>query len=309
VEEARAPRRAPVRPGCLHVVSTPIGNLEDITHRAVRVLGEVEVIAAEDTRSARVLLARYGIRTRAVSLHRDNEAARSEEIVARLRAGASVALVSEAGTPGVSDPGGRLVARALAEGLAVEAIPGPSAVTTALVLSGLRLEGGFTFVGFLPRRGRERREALAEIAASPRPTVFFEAPGRLAATLAELTAAVAKPGERRAAVLREMTKLHEEATRGSLAELSARVSSAPPPRGEVTVVLDGAPRPSRAGAASAEPGADGDGGDLVAEVDRRLAAGETPRAIALALAERGVPRRVAYQLALGRAAREGGQDT
>jgi 16S rRNA (cytidine1402-2'-O)-methyltransferase len=261
------------------VVATPIGNLEDITHRAVRVLGEVEVIAAEDTRSARVLLGHYEIRTPVVSCFAGNEARRAEELVTRLRAGAAVALISEAGMPGISDPGARLVARCLAETIAIDVVPGPSAAVTALVLSGLPTER-FTFVGFLPRAGRERRRALAELADSTATLVIYEAPPRVGTTLADLQRSL---GDRPAALVREMTKLHQEAVRGSLAALAARYAGEPP-RGEVTLVVGGAPPAAM------------DEGELRGEVQARLAAGERPREIAAALAEHG--KRAVYQLAL-----------
>jgi 16S rRNA (cytidine1402-2'-O)-methyltransferase len=275
--------RALTQPGCLYLVATPIGNLEDISYRAVRVLGEVDLIAAEDTRSARVLCDRYGITTPTLSLHRDNEARRSVELLARLRGGSAVALISEAGTPGISDPGARVVARCLAEGIAVDAIPGASAPLVALVLSGLPSDR-FTWLGFLPRTGGERLRLLGELAREPGTLVLFEASPRVARTLAELAAALG--GERRAALCRELTKLHQEVVRGALAELAARYAGAAP-RGEVTLVVAGA------GSVARQPL---DDAELEREVRERLSRGDTPREIAAALAAHG--RRRAYQLAL-----------
>lgn len=274
-------RRAPTRGGCLYLVGTPIGNLEDMSHRAVRVLNEVALIAAEDTRSARVLCERYGVRTPTVSYHKENEARRAEELCARLGAGEAIALISEAGMPGISDPGARLVARCLELGLDVDVVPGPSASLAALVLSGLPSDR-FLWLGFLPRRGAERERLLAGLAEDPSTLVLFEAPTRVASTLAELAQVLGT--DRRCALARELTKLHQEVVRGTLAELAARYEPEAP-RGEVTLVVEGAP-PTPALSEEA----------LRVEVERRLALGESPRAIAHALAGEG--RRRVYQLAL-----------
>ncbi len=285
-EGERSPERpshplAPVRPGCLYLVGTPIGNLEDLSYRAVRVLGEVALIAAEDTRSARVLCDRYGIATPTLSYHKENEARRAEELCARLARGEAIALVSEAGMPGISDPGARLVARCLELGLEVDVVPGPSASLAALVLSGLPSEH-FRWLGFLPREAGARRRLLASVAEDPATLILFEAPTRTGRTLAELGELCG--GERRAALARELTKLHQEVLRGSLAELAARFREEPP-RGEVTLVVAGAPP---------APGLSDE--ELAAEVTRRLATGASPREIAHALAGEG--RRRVYQLAL-----------
>ena len=217
-------------PGTLHIVSTPIGNLEDVTYRAIRVLREVDVIAAEDTRRTARLLDHYGIGTRCVSLHEHNEARRIEGLLARLAEGRTLAMVSDAGTPLISDPGRRLARAALEAGFRVEAVPGPSAVLTALVASGLA-EDAFTFAGFPPARSKDRKQWFAELACEPRPVVFFEAPHRIRASLADLAAV---SGNRTVAVCREMTKIHEESVVGPIDDV---LSALREPRGEFTVVL------------------------------------------------------------------------
>ena len=224
-------------PGTLYVVATPIGNLGDVTLRALEVLRAVPLIAAEDTRISRRLLVRYEIATRTVSFHARSGPARLAEPVAHLRAGADLALVTDAGTPAVSDPGADLVAAWVAEGGTVVPIPGASAVLAAVAASGIA-GPRWGFEGFLPRSGRERRERLARIAADDRATVLYEAPTRLAATLRDLAAACG--AERFAAVCRELTKLHEQIARGSLAELSASVTAGDiPARGEIALVIAG----------------------------------------------------------------------
>jgi 16S rRNA (cytidine1402-2'-O)-methyltransferase len=227
------------RSGTLYLVATPIGNLEDISLRALRILREARVIAAEDTRHTRKLLTRHRIEGRLVSLHEHNEHARTPALVRRLLAGDSVALVSDAGTPGVSDPGMALVRAAADAGVPVVPIPGPSAVLAALVASGLPAEP-VTFLGFLPGHGAERQRALAWIRGLPHTLVLFEAPHRLRETLEELLAAL---GERRIAVARELTKVHEEVYRATLSE-TVRRFSAQAPRGEFTLVIEGAREPS-----------------------------------------------------------------
>ncbi len=225
-------------PGRMVVCPTPIGNLRDITLRALDALGAADVVACEDTRRTRVLLERHGIvGRRLVSFHEHNEAPRTLELVARMQAGLSVALVSDAGTPLLSDPGFALVRAALAAGLPVEVLPGPSAVLTALVASGLPGER-FRFVGFLPRKGAELERVLGD---APDTLVAFESPGRLAATLGALAALDA---ERPVVVCRELTKLHEEVRRGCAAELAAHYSEHSP-RGELVLVI-GASAPARA---------------------------------------------------------------
>jgi 16S rRNA (cytidine1402-2'-O)-methyltransferase len=226
-------------PGTLYVVATPIGNLGDITLRALEVLRSVALVAAEDTRLTRRLWARHGIETPLVSFHAHSDSARTRELLVRLAAGDDVALVTDAGTPLVSDPGEDLVARWAATGGTVVPIPGPSAVLAALVASGIPAPR-WSFEGFLPRKGRERRERLARIAADERATVLFEAPGRTAGTLRDLAAACG--GDRRAALCRELTKRHEEIRRGSLGELCTAVDEKPV-RGEVTLVVAGKTTP------------------------------------------------------------------
>lgn len=274
--------------GRLFVVGTPLGNLEDLTPRAGRVLGEVALIAAEDTRSAQRLLGHLGVRTPTVSYFEGNEAARAAELLERLANGDHIALISEAGMPGVSDPGERLVASAIQAGIVVEVVPGPSAAVTALVGSGLGTSR-FTFLGFPPRTEGARRELFGSLRRRPETLLFYEAPGRTFATLVDLAAALGP--ERRACVARELTKIYEEFIRGRLDELAERYRETAP-RGEVTLVVEGA-------TADAEPEL-----DLEAEVDARVAAGETPKEIAAALAlKTGKPRRQIYQLALARSGR------
>ena len=269
--------------GTLFLVATPIGHLEDVTLRALRVLREAGLVLAEDTRRTRILLDRHAIAARPISLHAHNEAARIERVLAVLEAGGSAALVSDAGTPLVSDPGERLVAAAIAAGHAVVAVPGASAVLAALSVAGLPAER-FAFAGFLPRRARERDAWLEAWRERPETLVLFESPRRLPATLARLLAIL---GDRPACVARELTKLHEEAARGSLGELATRFAKGA--RGEVTIVVGGCPRQAAAGAAP----------DLDAAIRARLASGETTREIASRLAAQcGVPRREVYARAL-----------
>ena len=221
----------------LYLVSTPIGNLSDLSGRAGRVLGEVERIFAEDTRRTGRLLQHLGLDTPLTSLHQHNEAARAGRVLECLESGDDAAVVSDAGTPLVSDPGARVVNAALEAGHDVVPVPGPSAVLAALVGSGLPADR-FVFLGFAPRKGRERRALLQRVADSPETTVLFEAPGRLRRLLADLERACS-PG-RRVAVAREMTKLHEEFVRGTLAEARAHFGESAP-RGEVTLVIDRSP--------------------------------------------------------------------
>jgi 16S rRNA (cytidine1402-2'-O)-methyltransferase len=277
--------------GRLYIVGTPLGNLEDLSPRAARVLAEAAVVAAEDTRTAQKLFARSGVSTPTVSYFEGNEAARSAELIERLRRGERVALISEAGMPGVSDPGERLVRAAIDAGIAVEVVPGPSAAITALVGSGLPA-ARFTFLGFLPREVGRRLALLARFRAAEETLIVYEAPGRVAATLADLAASLGE--HRQACVARELTKLHEEYLRGSLGELAARFT-VEAPRGEVTLVVAGA-TPEEAAATAPL--------DLEAEVDRRVRAGESPKEIAAALSlATGKPRRQIYQLALARKGR------
>jgi len=216
----------------LFIVSTPIGNLEDITFRALSVLTDVQLIAAEDTRTTRILLRKYGISARVVSYNEHNMRRRTPQLLAALESG-DVALVSEAGTPGVSDPGHELITAAIEAGVAAVPIPGPSAVIAALTASGVDMRQ-FTFLGFLPRRTAERRRVLAAAANEPRTVVSFEAPHRLRRTLEDIRDVFA---ERRIAVCRELTKAFEEVFRGTATEALAYFRE---PRGEFTIVIEGA---------------------------------------------------------------------
>jgi 16S rRNA (cytidine1402-2'-O)-methyltransferase len=215
----------------LAVCATPIGNLEDVTLRVLRELAEAEVVLCEDTRRTNLLLRRHGVSARLVSYHEHNEAARTAELLPRLREGARVALVSDAGLPGVNDPGARLIAAALEAGVPVTVLPGASAVETALVAAGFAAER-YQFLGYLPRGGAARAALWAELGRWPWPAVAFESPHRLPATLASLADALP---ERPVAVCRELTKRFEEVVRGPAAEVAARFRE--PPRGEITVVL------------------------------------------------------------------------
>jgi 16S rRNA (cytidine1402-2'-O)-methyltransferase len=273
--------RAPV--GKLSVVATPIGNLDDVTLRALATLRAADLILAEDTRRTRKLLAHHGIPARLRALHAHSSQAVIERCVADLRAGLQLALVTDAGTPLVSDPGARIVRAAGECGALVESIPGPSAVTAALSVCGLPFDE-FHFAGFAPRAGGKRSQWLQAIAARPEASVFFESPARLADTLADL-AELLSPG-RPTAVCRELTKLHEEVVRGSAAELAQRF--APGVRGEVTVVV-GAGEPS-----STQPGQD-PAQALEPRIAELLARGISPRDVARSLArELGLPRREVY---------------
>lgn len=229
--------------GTLYLIATPIGNLEDITHRAVRLLGEVEVIACEDTRHTKKLLNHYGINTRTISYHEHNERERSRELIERLKSGADVAVVSDAGTPGISDPGFRLARIAIDSGVQVVPVPGASALTSALVASGLPTDE-FFFCGFLPARSGARRARLAQLRSLPATLIFYEGPHRIAATLKD---ALEILGERQAVVARELTKMHEEIARGSLSELTARFSSPENARGEMVLMIDRTVMPNETG--------------------------------------------------------------
>ena len=224
--------------GGLVVVGTPIGNLDDLSPRAAACLREADLVACEDTRRTATLLRHAGADVRMVAVHRHNEAARSADLVNRMREGARVALVSDAGMPLVSDPGARLVAAAIAADLPLTVIPGPSSVTVALAVSGLAGDDGFVFLGFVPRRGAERREVMERIGALAVPAVAFESPQRLPAFLAELAAAWP---DRPVAVCRELTKLHEQVVRGTAEEVATRFREAP--RGEIAVVIGPAATP------------------------------------------------------------------
>ena len=267
----------------LVVCPTPIGNLEDVTLRVLRELGEADLVLCEDTRRTRVLLDRHGVSARLESYHRHNEARRTSELLPRLEAGERVALASDAGLPGVNDPGARLIAAALAAGVDVTVLPGPSAVETALVASGLVGER-YVFLGYLPRTGDALERLWVELAGWRWPAVAFESPRRLPASLASLAAA---DSGRRVAVCRELTKRFEEVVRATAAEAAERFREAP--KGEVTVVI---------GPSAAELDRDA-GGDAAAAVGELVAAG-LPRRRAAELVSRltGVPRNRLYRSSL-----------
>ena len=229
------------RPGTLFLVATPIGNLEDVSARALRVLREVDLVAAEDTRHTRRLLQHFGIEARVVSLHEHNERARATSLVERVRGGESVALVTDAGSPGIADPGFPVVRAAVAEGVRVESIPGPSAVIAALQVSGLPTDA-FLFAGFLPPRGAARRRRLEELSRLRETVVVFESPHRIEACLADLEAVWA---QRPIALVRELTKVHEQVLRGTPREVREALR-AEWRRGEMVLVLGGVPRATRA---------------------------------------------------------------
>ncbi len=222
--------------GTLYIVATPLGNLEDITLRAIRVLKEVSVVACEDTRRTVKLLNRYEIRTPLSIFHEYNKARATVVILRRLRDGDSVALVSDAGTPAISDPGYELVREAIAAEIRIEVVPGPSALIAALVVSGLPTDH-FAFEGFLPNRKEKRRKAMQALAGETRTMIFYESPQRVAAFLAEAAGIF---GDRRGCVVRELTKVHEEILRGTLPELAAEIAGRESVLGEITVVVGGA---------------------------------------------------------------------
>jgi 16S rRNA (cytidine1402-2'-O)-methyltransferase len=275
--------------GTVQVVATPIGNLEDITLRALRVLAEADRIYAEDTRRTRVLLEHHGIATRAVSLHSRNEEGRIGEALERLARGEKLAIVSDAGTPLISDPGAHLVAAAAEAGFRVEPIPGPSAVLAALSVSGLRAHP-FTFVGFLPRRGGGRRRLLVSHRERSEALVIFESPNRVADTLKDLIEIFGP--ERKACVARELTKLHEEVVRGTLGDLAARFAEGA--RGEVTLIIEGGE-----GVELSLAQAPLDEVELGLRLEALVREGRRPREIAAMLAPVSVlPRRELYARAL-----------
>lgn len=268
----------------LYVVSTPIGNLEDITVRAIRVLGDVSRVLAEDTRRTSILLRRHEINVPLISAHEHNEAGRAGQLVGWLDAGEDVALVSDAGTPLLSDPGARLVRAVIDAGHEVVPVPGASALLAALVTAGLSTES-FTFHGFAPRSGRARQELLDELAVQRHTAVLYESPTRLNALLTDLITACG--ADRPVAVARELTKLHESVVRGTLAD-ALRYYAEGPVRGEVVVVLGGAAPP--------QPASDAVAAALAREL---IAAGATPRSAAKELAQRlRMSRNDAYSLVL-----------
>lgn len=274
--------------GTLYIVGTPIGNLEDITQRALRILREVTVIAAEDTRQTRKLLNHFDIPTPAVSYHEHNQRTAGPMLVERLVAGDDVALVTDAGMPAISDPGEELVRLAVAAGVPVVPIPGPTAFTTALVVSGLSTES-FVFEGFLPTKGKDRRAALERLKDEPRTWILYEAPHRVVETLADLRDAL---GERPMAAARELTKLHEQVLRGTPAELLAHFEQHSP-RGEFVLVVGGAPKREAAPAEEATPQA------LAAAVAALEAGGMDRKAAMKEVATRfGLTKRDVYQALL-----------
>ena len=220
-------------PGTLYLVATPIGNLADITHRALRVLKEVDLIACEDTRHTHKLLQHYGITTKTLSYHEHNEQQRATQLIDSLKQGSNIAVVSDAGTPSISDPGFRLVRAAIENEITVVPVPGPSALISALIAAGLPTNE-FFFAGFLPARSNARRARLGELLSIPGTLIFYEAPHRLAATLKDAHEIL---GEREAVVARELTKVHEEIRRGLLSELGGHYESEEP-RGEIVVLID-----------------------------------------------------------------------
>ncbi len=271
--------------GTLYVVSTPIGNLGDMTHRAVDTLARVAVVLCEDTRHSRALLDHYGITTPVAALHEHNEARETPRVLARLAEGGEVALISDAGTPLLSDPGERLVQAAIEAGATVVPIPGPSALLAALVGGGLPT-GVFTFVGFLARKGKERAAQLAMLSTLPHTGVLYEAPNRVGDTLADLATVMGdEASARRVVVGRELTKKFEEFRRGTVAELAAAFRDVPP-RGEVVILLEGRKAKELDDAVLRES----------AQALRRE--GATTREIVRSLVERhGAPRNLAYRLA------------
>lgn len=278
------------------MVSTPIGNLGDMTFRAVEVLKAADVVLAEDTRRTGTLLRHYGVESRMVSAHEHNEASRAATVVEMLREGRDVALVTDAGTPLLSDPGARIVREVVEAGFDVVPVPGASALLAALVASGIAADR-FTFYGFIPRKGGRRTELLEEIAALPHAAVLYESPHRTAELLRDLASAAGP--ERRVAIARELTKLHEEFFRGTAEEAAARFEEREP-RGEIVVVVEGRPED-----AEAEAETDALAARSVAQV--LLAQGMSPSAVAKELRRRlGIARNAAYELAQEAAEGTGG---
>ena len=268
--------------GAIYLVGTPIGNLEDITLRALRVLREADLIACEDTRQTRKLLEHYQIRKPLVSYHEHNEASRAEELVAKAAAGASIAIVSDAGMPGISDPGYRVVKRAIERGVPVVPVPGPVAAEAALAASGLPSEA-FRFCGFLPARAAQRRKLLESLAAETATIVFYEAPHRIIGALEDVMVAL---GPRPVAVARELTKIHEEFLRGRADEVLEELRRRPAVKGEITLLIGRGEAPAAAGGSMAE---------RVAELMRDQTL-DRMAALKQAARERGIPKREAYRL-------------
>ena len=283
---------APPLAAGLYVVATPIGNLGDVTLRALSMLAAADAILAEDTRVSRTLLARYGIETRLSPYHEHNAAEARPRALQRIAEGQALALISDAGTPLISDPGFKLVAEAVAAGLSVTAAPGASAVLAALCVAGLPTDR-FFFEGFLPPRSAARSERINALAAVPGTLVFYEAPSRLAETLADLAREL---GSRPAAVARELTKLHEEVRRGTLDALAAEFAASDPPRGEIVVAV-GPPQGREAV----------DAHTLDGEIRAALGALSVKDAAAAVAARHGLPRREVYARALALAGDHGGR--
>ena len=272
--------------GILYVIATPIGNLEDITLRALAILKQVDLIAAEDTRHTRILLAHYQIQTPLTSYHEHNEQSRAPLLIERLQRGENLALVTDAGTPAISDPGYRLIAGAIGAGIRIVPVPGPSALLAALSASGMPTDR-FVFEGFLPSKRSDRQKKLESLRDEPRTLVFYEAPHRLHESLADMRRIF---GEREIAVGRELTKLHEEFVRGSLDDVNFELSRREL-KGEITIVVRGAS--GRKEAPSEE--------QLCSDIDRLAKQGAGIKQIAETLAARyGLPKRQVYRLALQR---------
>ena len=269
--------------GALYIVPTPIGNLEDITFRAVRVLKEVDLIAAEDTRHSQVLLNHYGIHTPLTSYHEHNERSKARELVERLRQGTSIALLSDAGTPMISDPGYRLMVEAIGAGVQVIPLPGPSALTAALTAAGLPTDR-FGFEGFLPAKKSERRSTLEALRNDTRTLIFYETPHRLKETLADLAEVF---GDRDVAIGREISKVHEEFVRGAIREVLAKLEQQNV-RGEITLIVQGA----TSGAPMQEE-------ELINEIRQLAENGMRVKEISELLGARhGIAKREVYRLAL-----------
>ena len=275
--------------GTLYLVATPIGNLEDISQRALRILREVDLIACEDTRHTSKLLHHFGIETRTISYHEHNERERADELGAVLRSGKRVALVSDAGTPLISDPGFRLVSAAIEKEIPVVPIPGAAAIVTALAASGLPTDQ-FYFAGFLPARANARRAKLEELAPISATLIFYEAPHRISATLRD---AMDVLGDREAVIARELTKLHEEFTRGRLSELAEAFSKPANVRGEIVLMISGESGDQESTSKSSTSSSQ----KLFARVDELMREGvDSKTALKQAARELGLKRDEAYRL-------------
>jgi len=284
----------PLQPG-LHVVATPIGNLGDVSFRALATLAAADAVIAEDTRVSKTLLAHYGVATPLVAYHEHNAAVIRPHLLARLESGAALALISDAGTPLVSDPGFKLVSEAIAKGVHVIAVPGPSAVLAALVVAGMPTDR-FFFEGFLPHKSGPRRARAAALAGVPGTLVFFESPRRLVESLEDLAAGL---GDRQAAVCRELTKRFETVRRGLLRGLAEVFAPEPPPKGEIVIVV----------APPGEEGGQPQAADLDALIRAALGRHSVKDAAAIVAAQTGLPRRKVYARALEIGAAGGGEET